>query len=251
MAALGRLRMLRYRGVLRRGGSLPMVVDTDAGPFVAKLRGAGHGPAALVAEILATELARRAGLPVPGLVVLELLAASTGVNLGVEWLADARDLAADEARAAVTAELAANIVWLDAFLFNPDRTAASPNMMATDRGPTLIDFGSALLFHHQWSRAPALVHAPAPAVAEHLLLPVAGDLAAADRRMSARLDAPAIADAVAAVPDELLEAPICRLAYRTFLGERLAGPRTFVASAGRANQKPLRQGRPAWITRPR
>ena len=93
----------RYVTPLREGGSLPGIVEADDdGLYVLKFRGAGQGPKALAAEIVAGELARALGLPVPELVLIELdpalgaaepdpeiqdlIAASAGINLGVDFL---------------------------------------------------------------------------------------------------------------------------------------------------------------------
>jgi hypothetical protein len=93
----------RYVTPLREGGSLPGLVEADDdGLYVLKFRGAGQGPRALAAEIVAGELARGLGLPVPELVLVEvdpalgaaepdpeiqdLIAASAGLNLGVDFL---------------------------------------------------------------------------------------------------------------------------------------------------------------------
>ena len=93
----------RYVTPLREGGSLPGIVEADDdGLYVLKFRGAGQGPKALAAEIVAGELARGLGLPVPELVLIELdpalgnaepdpeiqdlIAASAGINLGVDFL---------------------------------------------------------------------------------------------------------------------------------------------------------------------
>src|SRR6202008_2199446 len=63
----------RYVTPLREGGSLPAIVEADnLGTYVMKFRGAGQGPLALVAEIIAGELARRLGLRAPALVLAEL-----------------------------------------------------------------------------------------------------------------------------------------------------------------------------------
>jgi Protein of unknown function (DUF3037) len=96
----------RYVTPFREGGSLPALLEVDdAGLYVGKFRGAGQGPLALVAEVIAGELARALGLPMPELVMIELDAAigrgepdpeiqelllgSVGENLGVEFLAGA------------------------------------------------------------------------------------------------------------------------------------------------------------------
>ena len=93
----------RYVTPLREGGSLPAIVEADnLGTYVMKFRGAGQGPLALVAEIIAGELARRLSLRVPELVlagldpriavsepdpeIQDLLRASEGINLGVDFL---------------------------------------------------------------------------------------------------------------------------------------------------------------------
>jgi hypothetical protein len=56
----------RYVTPLREGGSLPAIVEADDdGLYVVKFRGAGQGPKALAAEIVAGELGRALGLPVP------------------------------------------------------------------------------------------------------------------------------------------------------------------------------------------
>src|ERR1700731_2361290 len=63
----------RYVTPLHEGGSLPAIVEADdAGMYVLKFRGAGQGPRALIAEIVAGEIARAAGLPVPEIVFIEL-----------------------------------------------------------------------------------------------------------------------------------------------------------------------------------
>src|SRR5689334_12224819 len=129
----------RYVTPFREGGSLPALVEADdLGLYVLKFRGAGQGPLALVAEIVAGEIGRALGLPVPELVLMEvdpalgrndpdyeireLLKGSAGLNLGMDFLPGsvmfdpaARDRAANE--------LASAVVWFDAFVTNIDRTA--------------------------------------------------------------------------------------------------------------------------------
>ncbi|MGW4944667.1 HipA family kinase [Actinoplanes sp. NPDC004185] len=111
----------RYVTPLREGGSLPGIVEADnLGTYVVKFRGAGQGPKALVAEVISGELARRLGLPVPELVVTqldpvvaraepdeevqELIKASAGANLGMDYLPGA--LGYDPVAHPVDAELA-------------------------------------------------------------------------------------------------------------------------------------------------
>ena len=63
---LRRVAATRYVAPLREGGSLPGLVEADDdGLYVVKFRGAGQGPAALVAEVICAELAAALDLPVP------------------------------------------------------------------------------------------------------------------------------------------------------------------------------------------
>src|SRR5688572_21889873 len=65
----------RYVTPLREGGSLPAIIEADDdGMYVLKFRGAGQGPKALIAELVAGELARAAGLLVPEIVFVEVSA---------------------------------------------------------------------------------------------------------------------------------------------------------------------------------
>jgi hypothetical protein len=250
------LQTLRYVTPLREGGSLPAVVETDGGCFVLKFHGAGQGPAALVAELVVGELARRAGLPIPELALVhlspefgrverhgeirDLLTKSAGLNLGLAYLPAAitYDPAADPPPAAA---LASEIVWLDAFASNVDRSARNPNLLVWEGGLWLIDHGAALYFHHSWAGYEARIHSPFPAIREHVLLRHAADLSGADGRLVARLGGDAVRDVVAQVPDDWLAAygPFAsvaehRAAYEHYLSARLAGPRAFLAEAERA-----------------
>ena len=68
-----RVEATRYVTPLREGGSLPALVEADDdGLYVLKFRGAGQGAKALVAEVVAGELARALGLRVPELVLVDL-----------------------------------------------------------------------------------------------------------------------------------------------------------------------------------
>ena len=144
---------------LREGGSLPAVVDTrDGGMFVVKFRGAGQGVKALVAEIIVGLLAREVGLPMPEIALVQLpegfgrsepdpeiqdlLRASHGMNFGARYLDGAFNFDANAASDFISPELAATIVWFDAFVSNPDRTHRNPNLMVCGRKPFLIDHGA-------------------------------------------------------------------------------------------------------------
>ena len=158
----------RYVTPLREGGSLPAVVEgDDDGLYVLKFRGAGQGPKALVAELVAGEIARALGLPVPEIVLVELdaelartepdpeiqhlIRASAGLNLALDYLPGA--VAFDPAVERPDAELASRIVWFDAYVTNVDRTARNTNLLVWHRELKLIDHGAALYFHHGWERS--------------------------------------------------------------------------------------------------
>src|SRR3954464_9851267 len=197
------VRATRYVAPLREGGSLPALVEADDdGLYVLKFRGAGQGRKALVAEVVAGELARALGLAVPGLVggevgpvigraepdpeIQELLLASAGTNLGVDFLPGALPFRPPAGRAP-SAGLAAGIVWLDALVTNVDRTARNTNLLHWHGNLWLIDHGAALYFHHAGAREEGHERTAFPAIAEHVLLPFAGSLREADARLAPRV----------------------------------------------------------------
>lgn len=268
MAELPRLTATRYVQPLREGGSLPAVVDTEDGLYVAKFRGAGQGAGALVAEVIAAGLAGELGLRVPKLAAIEVLAefgraepdpeiqdllrASHGINIGLRYLDGAFNFDAHAAGELVTPEYAADIVWLDALITNPDRTARNPNLLVWQRTPWLIDHGSALYVHHDWESADeARMRTPFPLIRQHVLLAQAGDLHAADARLHVRLSSDVIHDVLAAVPDELLLDPVfgkdvpgadaARARYHGYLATRLEAPRAWLDEAVRAQESVRRE----------
>jgi hypothetical protein len=233
---------------LREGGSLPALVEADDdGLYVMKFRGAGQGPAALVAEVVAGELARALGLLVPELVVAELdpelaraepdveiqeLAdASVGPNLGVDFLPGALPFTPAGTRALAPAQ-AADVVWFDALVMNVDRTPRNPNLLMWHSRTWLIDHGAS--FYRQHGEAPLAdsAHAPFPLVRDHVLLPRAGSILDADER-NAETALAAAAEAVSRVPDVWLGSrPQERRAdFIAFLEARLEPPRAFAAEA--------------------
>ena len=158
----------RYVTPLREGGSLPAIVEADnLGTYVMKFRGAGQGPLALVAEIIAGELARRLGLQVPELVlagldpriavsepdpeIQDLLRASAGLNLAVDFLPGSAGF--DPLGWTVDEDFASELLWFDALIQNVDRTWRNPNLLVWHGDIWLIDHGAALYFHHDWPRA--------------------------------------------------------------------------------------------------
>ena len=251
---LDRLTGTRYVVPLHEGGSLPAVVETDRdGPYVVKFRGAGQGAKALIAECLAAQLALALGLPVPrpAIVLLadgfgkgepnpeiqDILRGSVGANFGLAYLPGA--LAFDPAvDVGIDPELAAAIVWFDAFLTNVDRTPRNTNLLLWHGRVWLIDHGAALFFHHRWDGWQERIHSPFPQIRDHVLLPFAGDLTAADGRLRPLLTPDAVQKAVSFIPDEWLtgeslfpDPAAHRDAYATYLDTRLNGPRRWLQEA--------------------
>ncbi|MDQ2926544.1 MAG: aminotransferase class I and II, partial [Pseudomonadota bacterium] len=189
----------RYVTPLREGGSLPAVIEADDdGLYVLKFRGAGQGAKALTAELVAGEIGRALGLPVPEIVIVELdidlartepdpeiqdlIRASGGTNLGLDYLSGA--LTFDPLADSPDADLASRIVWFDAFVTNLDRTARNTNMLVWHKKLWLIDHGAALYFHHAATRTAGDERGSFPAIREHVLLPYASSIAAADAQLA-------------------------------------------------------------------
>jgi hypothetical protein len=241
----------RYVTPLREGGSLPAISEADDdGMYVLKFRGAGQGPKALVAELVAGELARAAGLPVPEIVFAELdpefgstepdpeiqdlIRASAGLNLALDYLPGS--VTFDPLLERPEADLASSIVWLDALVMNVDRTARNTNMLLWHRRLWLIDHGAALYVHHAPGDFRERARGPFPQVRDHVLLPLASRLAEVDGGLAARLTPEVVGAIVARVPDAWLdggaEGPDARRAmYVDYLLERLRAPRPFVEEA--------------------
>ena len=253
------VRVTRYVTPLREGGSLPGIVEADdLGTYVCKFRGAGQGVRVLVAEVVVGELARRIGLRTPRLVALEvdpalaryegdeevqdLLNASPGLNLGVDFLPGA--FGYDGAPTASVDEVAAKVLWLDAFSANVDRSWRNPNLLCWHGDLWVIDHGAALYFHHGWSggitEAGRFARQPWNAD-DHVLARQAGHLPAVDDEVSALLGRTTFAETLAEVPDSWLEpvpgAPTpaaVREAYVEFLVARLSTRQWLPSAAGRA-----------------
>ncbi|MEP6648930.1 MAG: HipA family kinase [Lapillicoccus sp.] len=246
--ALERVTATRYVTPLREGGSLPGLVEADDdGIYVLKFRGAGQGVKVLVAEILVTEIARLLGIPVPRLALVtldaqiakyeadeevqDLLNASIGLNLGVDFLPGSFGY---DGSAPPPTVAAARIVWLDALTANVDRTWNNPNLLLWHRRTWAIDHGAALYFHHGWpSRAPDPVRFSGQDfdASTHVLREVAGDPAASHDELAATLTPAVLASVVELVPEEWLEttpwlpdATAVRSAYLEMLLARLANP---------------------------
>ncbi|MFE9423877.1 HipA family kinase [Kitasatospora sp. NPDC006697] len=241
---------VRYAAPLREGGSMPgLVAGDDHRLYALKWSGAAQGRKALVAEVLAGELGRSLGLPVPELVRIELdpvlarsepeqqiqdqMRASGGVNIGLAFVSGALNF--DPLCFEVPAGLAARVLWFDALIGNVDRSWRNPNLLVADGELVLIDHGASLIFHHSWSGAAGWTRRPYDA-GDHALRRFAGPaLAAADAELAERCTPELLAAAAAAVPEEFLldepgfEGPdAVRAAYVDQLTARLAGPRDWL-----------------------
>ena len=242
---LDNVQAIRYVTPLREGGSLPGIVETDdLGTYVVKFRGAGQGLKALVAEVIVGEIGRAIGLRVPDLravtldariakyeadeEVQDLLTASVGLNLGVDFLPGSFGY---DGSSPLSPQEAARVLWLDAFTANVDRTWSNPNLLVWHGRTWAIDHGAALYFHHSWPS-----HSPDPArfasqpfdASKHVLLEVADDPSPLHHDLAA-IVLGALRDGVLdQVPDEWLEptddmpgAEVVRTAYRLSLLARL------------------------------
>jgi hypothetical protein len=238
----------RYITPLREGSSLPALVEADdGGEYVIKFRGAGHGAKALIAELIGGEIGRALGLPVPEIVlatlpeeiaraephqeIRDLLGWSVGLNIGLSFVpgALARDLSQPPAEGP---DWAAEVVWFDSLITNPDRTPRNSNLVV-DHGRTwLIDHGSALYIHHSWLEPDAHARRPFDLIAEHIFLPFAGSITEADARLAARLDPATIDRVLALIPDEwLADGEANRERYRSYLATRLQARPVWVGFA--------------------
>ncbi|HET7730989.1 MAG TPA: HipA family kinase [Usitatibacter sp.] len=245
------VQVTRYVTPLREGGSMPAVVEADDnGLYVLKFRGAGQGAKALVAELLGGELARAAGLPVPEIVfaeldpdlartepdpeIQELIRASAGLNLALDYLPGS--VMFDPLVDAPDAALASSIVWLDALITNIDRTARNTNLLMWHRKLWLIDHGAALFFHHGTADFGSRARDAFPQVKDHVLLGFADRLREVDEAMAARLGAGVVRAIAGHVPAGWSDAA---QAYVDYFAARLAPPRPFLEEAVRARSQHL------------
>jgi hypothetical protein len=245
----------RYVTPLREGGSLPALVEADDdGLYVLKFRGSGQGPKALVAELVAGEIARALGLDVPEIVfarldpdlartepdpeIHALIHDSGGLNLALDFLPGA--VTYDPVVQKAPPELASRVVWFDAYVTNVDRTPRNANLLLWHRKLWLIDHGATLYFHHSpgWESDTARARASFPAIRDHVLLRHATMVEDVDAQGAATLTGAVLAGILDAVPDAWLTAgeptlqpADVRAAYRRYLGERLVAPRPFLEEA--------------------
>jgi hypothetical protein len=244
----------RYITPLREGGSLPALVEADDGElYVIKFCGAGQGVKALVAELIAGEIGRTLGLPIPELALIQLeagfglnepheeiqdlLKASIGLNLGVRFLPSsfAYNPLMEPPPAA---DFASDIVWFDAYITNVDRTPRNVNMLIWEEQLWLIDHGAALYFHHDWNNYLARSNTPFAFIKQHTLLKYAADLQGANTRLVPRLSESILRKIVEWVPEVWLggEAQFDtieehRAGYVNYLVSRLGASEAFVKEA--------------------
>jgi hypothetical protein len=248
----------RYVAPLREGGSLPGIVEAeDLGTYVCKFRGAGQGVKVLVAEVVVGELARRLGIATPELVgvdldavigryeadeeVQDLLSASIGLNLGVDFLPGSFGY---DAGYVPDPEVAASVLWLDALTANVDRSWRNPNLLVWHGRLWAIDHGACLYFHHAWAGgigSPERFARQPYDASDHVLAAHRAHLPSADASLAPLVTEDLLRDVVAQVPDEWLEpapgAPApddLRAAYVAFLLARVGGDRAWLPVAGAA-----------------
>ncbi len=246
----------RYVTPLREGGSLPAIIEADDdGMYVLKFRGAGQGPKALIAEVIAGEIARLIGLPVPEIVLVELdgdmartepdeeiqdlIRASDGLNLALDYLPGS--VTFDPVVESPDETLASSIVWFDAFMTNVDRTPKNPNMLMWHKKLWLIDHGACLYFHHAWNNHLQSSRDRFSVIKNHVLLPFAGKLEAVADELREKVTRTAVEAIVSMIPEGwlLVDAPFDavdahREAYVQFLMRRLEPPFDFLEEAARA-----------------
>jgi len=243
----------RYITPLREGGSLPALAEADDDfKYVVKFRGAGHGAKALISELIGGVVAKLLKLRVPELVfvqldeafgqtegdeeIQDLLQGSRGLNLGLHFLSGA--LTFDPVTTKVDGLLASQIVWLDAFLTNVDRTVRNTNMLMWHKDLWLIDHGATLYFHHTWTNWEKQALSPFSLIKDHVLLPYADKLEETDVEIKKIITPEVIRKVVDMIPDEWaataeegLSANDVREVYYQFLTRRLENSNNFINEA--------------------
>lgn len=248
----------RYIMPLREGGSLPALAEADDDfKYVVKFRGTGHGIKSLISELIGGIVAKTLGFRVPELVFLnldeafgrtegdeeiqDLLQASRGLNLGLHFLSGA--LTFDPVVTTIDSRTASDVVWLDAFLTNVDRSPRNTNMLIWHRELWLIDHGASLYFHHSWVNWQKYAVSPFPQIKDHVLLTYANELEETDTRFKKILTPEKIKEIVNLIPDDWLnwgsdgETPQdIRDVYTSFLTERLNNSEIFIKEAQHARK---------------
>jgi len=248
----------RYVTPLREGGSLPAIAEADDGfMYVLKFRGAGQGVKALIAELIAGEIARLLGLKVPEIVfanldpafgrtepdeeIQDLLKASTGLNLALHFLSGA--ITFDPVVNKIDPLLASKIVWFDCFVTNVDRTIRNTNMLIWHNELWLIDHGASLYFYYAGSDWQEQSKKPFTQVKDHVLLPYASELDAVNTSFHSILTVENIRTVVDLIPNEWLNDKSfgeskeeSREVYYNFLVSRLSHSEIFIKEAEYARE---------------
>lgn len=248
----------RYITPLREGGSLPALAEADDDfKYVLKFRGAGHGVKALIAELLGGEIARTLGLRVPELVfanldpafgrtegdeeIQDLLKKSQGLNIGLHYLSGA--ITFDPAASEISPLLASQIVWLDAFTTNIDRTVRNTNMLMWHKELWLIDHGATFYFHHSWDNWEKHAVSPFQLIKDHVLIGSASEIDAVNADFTSKLSLDKLTEIVNLIPDDWLawedlelKPEEIRNVYLQFLTRRLEHAETFVNEAKNARK---------------
>jgi hypothetical protein len=246
----------RYITPLREGGSLPALAEADDDfKYVLKFKGAGHGVKALIAELIGGQIAKALKLQLPELVfanldeafgrteadeeIQDLLQGSQGLNLALHFLSGA--ITFDPVVTTVEAKLASQIVWLDAYITNVDRTFKNTNMLIWHKELWLIDHGACLYFHHSWNNWEQHAKSPFALIKDHVLLPQASLLKEVDAEYKALLTTEILEEITNTIPVEWLqwedtdEKPeALRNVYLQFLLTRLNHSEIFVNQAQNA-----------------
>ena len=246
----------RYITPLREGGSLPALAEADDDfKYVLKFKGAGHGVKALIAELIGGQIAKALKLQLPELVfanldeafgrtegdeeIQDLLQGSQGLNMALHFLSGA--ITFDPVVTTVDAKQASQIVWLDAYITNVDRTFKNTNMLIWHKELWLIDHGACLYFHHSWSNWEQHAKSPFALIKDHVLLPQASLLKEVDAEFKTFLTMEILEEIVNTIPLEWLqwedtdESPeTLRNVYLQFLQTRLNHSEIFVNQAQNA-----------------
>jgi hypothetical protein len=255
VTGLVRVTATRYVAPRREGGSLPGIVEADdLGTYVCKFRGAGQGLGVLVAEVIVGELARALGIRTPDLVAVELaegiaryeadeevqdlLNASLGLNLGVDFLPGSFGF---DSSVDIDADTAGRILWLDAFVANVDRSWRNPNLLVWHGDVWAIDHGAALYFHHAWTQGitdPARFAEQPWSADDHVLRAYVDAVAGIADGLADAVTDDLLDQVTGMVPDGWLVGPVSpdelRAAYRAFLRARLDGSRSWLPRRGAA-----------------
>jgi hypothetical protein len=248
----------RYITPLREGGSLPALAEADDDfKYVLKFKGAGHGVKALIAELIGGEIARVLKLKMPELVyanldeafgrseadeeIQDLLQGSQGLNLALHFLSGA--ITFDPVVTVVDSKLASQIVWLDAFITNVDRTFRNTNMLIWHKELWLIDHGASFYFHHSWTNWEKHAKSPFALIKDHVLLPQASLLKETDAIFKEILTDEVLQSIVNLIPMEWLEwedsdetPEAIRDVYFQFLSIRLNHSEIFINEAQNARE---------------